>query len=68
MGRESVSNRPTTHPTSQPMATNAARERALAAYKPGMSRRQLADAAGLTQYQAYTFLKEIQALNPHEPA
>lgn len=64
MGSELASNRPTTHPTEK----NAARERARAAYKPGMSRRQLADAAGLTQYQAYTFLKEIQALNLHEPA
>lgn len=67
-GYVSSPDRPTTHPTDQPTMKNAVCERALAVYQPGMSRRQLAEAAGLTQYQAYIFLREIQALDPHEPA
>lgn len=64
MGNESASNRPTTQPTSQSFEKNALFERIQAVYRSGMSRRQLADAAGLTQFQAWKFLKEIQTLDP----
>lgn len=67
-GCGSSPDRPPIHPTNQPTVKNAVCEQALAVYQPGMSRRQLAEAAGLTQYQAWKLLREIQALNPHEPA